>query len=116
MCAKCRARTRRASSSPAHHASTALRFVPASRARPEVTGGDSAAPGWRRARLNRKRPPCLSITHIFSTEGVADGDIGKASEAAPHDDVAWGWIPGTRKIAAESSDLDYIVGERVWWV
>jgi len=30
---------------PARHASTSLRFVPASRARPIVTGGDPAAPG-----------------------------------------------------------------------
>jgi len=46
---------------PARHASTPLRFVPASRARPIQTGGDPAAPGWHRARLNLAQPAALTL-------------------------------------------------------
>ena len=43
-------------SAPARHAVRPLRSRPASRARPSQTGGDPAAPGWHRARLNPAQP------------------------------------------------------------
>jgi hypothetical protein len=43
-------------SAPARHGRRPLRSRRPSRARPGQTGGDPAAPGWRRARLNPAQP------------------------------------------------------------
>jgi len=90
---------------PARHASTPLRFVPASRARPIVTGGDPAAPGrlpatpqppheprqslrlvpWRRvgasARVARPAAPVASLPAAGSARPGARGARALARQA-----------------------------------
>lgn len=56
-----------------------------------------------------KRSTKLSITHIFRADVDTDLDVGKAGQAAPHDNVAGRWIAGSREVAAEARQLREVV-------
>jgi hypothetical protein len=53
-------------------------------------------------------PDRLSITHKFTAESIAEGEVGETGETAPHDDIAWHGITGAGQVAAEPSNPDQI--------
>lgn len=53
----------------------------------------------------RKRRLGLSITHKFTSEIIAEGEVGETGEAAPHDNVAWHGITCAGQVAAPGATL-----------
>ena len=58
----------------------------------------------------------LSITHKFCSDEETHLDIRQSGQTSPHDFVSGGRIARTGQIAAKSSDLGQVCGDRFsWW-